>query len=195
MSGCSTSTFALKELFPDFLERGCPLESPVAEEGVYFLTQKGSLKFPIVPPQLNNHGNYVIALSKFTAWLGQQAMELGGIDIFTGFAGTEVIYDGDRVLGVITGDKGVDANGEPKANFEPGIELRAKCTVFGEGVRGFLSKTLIPKLGLEGRHPQIFETGVKEIWECPKGTIKPGLVTQWDTHFQTIRLVEHLFME
>jgi electron-transferring-flavoprotein dehydrogenase len=177
MSGAVLQPSALKELFPDFLERGCPIESEVTEEGVYFLTKNKSLKFPIVPPQLNNHGNYVISLAKFTAWLGQQAMEIGGIDIFTGFAGTEVIYDeNNRVLGVITGDKGVDAKGEPKPNFERGVEIRAKCTIFGEGVRGFLSKTLIPKLGLDGRHPQIFETGVKEVWECPKGTIKPGLV-------------------
>lgn len=176
MSGAVLQPSALKELFPDFLERGCPVESIVTKEGVYFLTQNKSIKFPIVPPQLNNHGNYVISLAKFTAWLGAQAMELGGIDIFTGFAGTEIVYEGDRVVGVITGDKGVDANGQPKPNFEPGVEIRAKCTVFGEGVRGFLTKTLIPKLGLQGRHPQIFETGVKEVWECPKGTVQPGLV-------------------
>lgn len=177
MSGAVVDPTPLKELFPDFIERGCPVESEVKKEGVYFLTQKGSFKFPIIPPQLNNHGNYVMALSKFTSWLGQQAMELGGIDIFTGFAGTEVIYDeNNRVLGVITGDKGVDAKGEPKANYEPGIELRAKCTIFGEGVRGFLTKSLIPKLGLQGRHPQIFETGVKEVWECAPGKVEPGLV-------------------
>lgn len=176
MSGAVLQPSALKELFPDFIERGCPVESEVTSEGVYFLTKNKSIKFPIVPPQLNNHGNYVISLSKFTSWLGAQAMEMGGIDIFTGFAGTEVVYEGDRVVGVITGDKGVDAQGQPKSNFEPGIELRAKCTVFGEGVRGFLTKTLIPKLGLDGQHPQIFETGVKEIWECPEGVVQPGLV-------------------
>lgn len=176
MSGAVLQPSALDELFPDFIERNCPIESPVSDEEVFFLTKNSFFKFPILPPQLQNHGNYVIALSKFTAWLGQQATELGGIDIFNGFTGTEVVYEDDRVVGVITGDKGVDAHGQPKANFEPGVEIRAKCTVFGEGVRGFLTKTLIPKLGLQGRHPQIFETGVKEVWQCPKGTIKPGLV-------------------
>lgn len=176
MSGAVINPTPLRELFPDFLDRGCPVESEVTSEGVYFLTKKGSIKFPIIPPQLNNHGNYVISLSKFTAWLGQQAAEIGGIDIFTGFAGTQVIYEGDRVCGVITGDKGVDAQGNPKPNFEPGVEIRAKCTVFGEGVRGFLTKKLVPHLGLVGLHPQIFETGVKEIWECPEGMVKPGLV-------------------
>jgi electron-transferring-flavoprotein dehydrogenase len=99
MSGAVLQPSALKELFPDFLDRGCPVESEVTEEGVYFLTQKKSIKFPVVPPQLNNHGNYVISLSKFTAWLGAQAMELGGIDIFTGFTGTEIVYEGNRVVG------------------------------------------------------------------------------------------------
>lgn len=176
MSGAVLDPSALRELFPDFKDRACPLESEVTSEGVYFLTEKKSIKFPMIPPPMNNHGNYVISLSKFTSWLGAQALEVGGIDIFTSFAGTQVIYDGDRVCGVITGDKGIDAQGSPKANHELGVEIRAKCTIFGEGVRGFLTKTLIPRLGLHGRHPQNFETGVKEIWECSPGKVKPGMV-------------------
>ena len=197
MSGAVLDPSALKELFPDFLERGCPVESLVKKEGVYFLTKNKAIKFPIIPPQLHNANNYVISLSKFTSWLGEQAAAMGGIDIFTSFAGTEVIYDGTRVCGVITGDKGVDAQGNPKANFEPGVEIRAKCTIFGEGVRGYLSKTLIPKLGLQGRHPQVFETGVKEIWECKEGVVEPGLGYSYIRipPFQRHRRVEHSFME
>jgi electron-transferring-flavoprotein dehydrogenase len=176
MSGAVINPGPLKELFPDFLEKGCPVESEVTDEAVHFLTKKGSFKFPILPPQFHNHGNYVMSLAKFTRWLGEQASALG-INVFTSFAATEVLYDGKRVVGIVTGDKGIDAKGEKKGNFEAGVNIKAKCTVFGEGVRGFLAKTLIPRLGLdEGKNPRTFETGVKEVWECPAGRVKPGMV-------------------
>ncbi len=176
MSGAVLNPTPLSELFPDFLAKGCPVESPVTKESVYFLTSKSAFRFPLIPPQLQNHGNYVTSLSKVTRWLAEQASSLG-INIFTGFAATEVLYEGDHVVGVATGDKGVDAKGNRKENFEAGVNIKAKCTIFGEGVRGFLAKTLIPKLGLDqGKHPQTFETGVKEIWECPKGRVMPGMV-------------------
>jgi electron-transferring-flavoprotein dehydrogenase len=176
VSGAVINPGPLKELFPDFESRQCPFESPVTSEAVYALSEKGQFKFPILPPQFHNDGNYVASLSKFTAWLGEQAMELG-IEVFPGFTGVEVLYNEDRsrVTGVRCGDKGIDAKGERKPNFELGMDIQAKCTVFGEGVRGYLTKQLIPTLGLEGTHPAIFETGVKEIWECPKG-VEPGLV-------------------
>ncbi len=176
ISGAVLNPKPLYELIPDFLEKGCPIESEVTSEAVYFLTKKGGLKFPILPPQFHNHGNYVVSLSKVTRWLGEQATGMG-INIFTGFAATEVLYEGDRVVGVATGDKGIDSKGNRKVNFEPGINIKAKCTVFGEGVRGFLTKTLIPRLKLdEGKQDEIFETGVKEVWECKPGSFQPGLV-------------------
>jgi len=174
VSGAVINPGPLAEIIPDFLSKACPFEAPVTSEAVYKLSSKGQFKFPILPPQFKNHGNYVGSLSKFTAWLGQQALELG-IEIFPGFTATEILYDGSRVIGVRTGDKGIDAKGNHKPNFELGMDIKAKCTVFGEGVRGFLTKSLIPKLGLEGRHPEVFETAVKEVWAC-KQNIEPGMV-------------------
>jgi len=117
-----------------------------------------------------------VSLSRLAEWLGT-LVEESGVDIFPGFAGTEVLYEGDRVVGVRTGDKGVDVDGQHKSNFEPGIDLRAKVTVFGEGSRGSLTKTLIRKFGLdEGKNPQSYVVGVKEVWEVPEGRIQPGHV-------------------
>lgn len=140
------------------------------------LTRNGRIKSPITPPPLNNHGNYVVSLSKLTEWLGK-LVEESGVDIFPGFAGTEVLYDGNRVIGVRTGDKGIDADGSKKSNFEPGIDLHAKVSVFGEGTRGSLAKTLIEKFKLdEGKNPQGYVVGVKEVWEIPEGRLEPGHV-------------------
>jgi electron-transferring-flavoprotein dehydrogenase len=164
----------LRELMPDFLEKGAPLESEVKKEEVCFLTCNRKIKFPIIPPPLNNHGHYVISISRLTEWLGH-VVEESGVDIFPGFAGTEVLYEGNRVVGVRTGDKGIDPDGNKKENFEPGIDLRAKVTVFGEGSRGSLTKTLIKKFNLdEGKNPQGYLLGVKEVWEIPEGRIEPG---------------------
>lgn len=174
VSGAVLNPSALKELIPDYLV-DCPIESAVTDEAVYFLTQTSAFKFPLIPPQMNNHGNHVISLSKFTRWLGDKATQMG-INLFTGFTGVDVLMEGSRVTGIVTGDKGLNHKGEPKQNFERGMNIRAKCTVFGEGVRGFLTKTLIPKLKLEGRHPPTFETGVKEVWQCAPGTIQAGSV-------------------
>ncbi len=164
----------LRELIPDFLQKGAPLEGEVKKEEVCFLTRKGRIKFPITPPPLDNYGNYVVSLSQFSEWLGK-LVEEKGVDIFPGFAGTEVLYDGNRVIGVRTGDKGIDADGSRKSNFEPGIDLHAKVTVFGEGSRGSLTKTLIKRFNLdEGKNPQGYVLGVKEVWEVPEGRIQPG---------------------
>ncbi|MBW2028658.1 MAG: electron transfer flavoprotein-ubiquinone oxidoreductase [Deltaproteobacteria bacterium] len=176
ISGAVINPGPLKELVPDFLEKGAPMEGEVRKEGIYLLTKKGKIKSPMTPPFLNNYGNYVISLSRFTEWLGERVEEKG-VDIFPGFAGTEVIYDGERVIGVRTGDKGIDPEGQKKANFEPGIDLHAKVTVFGEGSRGSLTKTVINRLGLDrGKNPQNFVVGVKEVWEVPEGRIEPGEV-------------------
>ena len=174
ISGAVINPVALKELIPDFLEKGAPIEGEVKKEAVLFLTRNRKIKFPITPPPLNNHGNYVVSLSRLTEWLGQRVEERG-VDIFAGFAGTEVLYEGDRVMGVRTGDKGIDAEGNRKSNFEPGIDLHAKVTVFGEGSRGSLTKTLMKRFNLqEGKNPDSYVIGVKEVWEVPEGRIQPG---------------------
>lgn len=176
ISGAIMDPIALKELIPDFLEKDAPLEGEVTREEVSLLTAKGRIKSPIIPPPLNNHGNYIVALSKITKWLGN-LVEENGVDIFPGFAGTEILYDGNRVIGVRTGDKGIDPDGNKKTNFEPGIDLHARVTVFGEGTRGSLAKTLIKKLKLdEGKNPQTYVAGVKEVWETPEQRFEPGQV-------------------
>ena len=174
ISGAVINPMALKELVPDFLDKDVPLEGEVTKEKVFFLTPNGKIKSPITPPPLKNHGNYVISLSRFTEWLGQWVEE-SGVDIFPGFAATEVLYDGDRVIGARTGDKGIDPEGNKKSNYEPGIDLQAKVTVFGEGSRGSLTKTLMERFNLgEGKNPLGYEVGVKEVWEVPEGRIQPG---------------------
>ncbi len=179
LSGAVLDPAAIRELIPDFLEKGFPIESEVIGEAVYFLTGSGKFKFPILPPTLKNHGCYVVSLNKVTAWLADRiAAEFGDrINIFTEFPGREVLYDNDKVIGVRTGDKGIDRDGRPKSNVEPGVDIHAKITILGEGPRGSLTKQLVPKLKMdEGRNPQAYGTGVKEIWELPAGRLKKGMV-------------------
>jgi electron-transferring-flavoprotein dehydrogenase len=176
ISGAVMDIRPLAELLPDYRERKAPLESEVTEEDVSYLTEKHKLKSPIIPPPLNNHGKYVVSLNKLIRWLGG-VVEEAGVDIFPAFAGDQVLYDGNRVIGVRTGDKGIDKEGHAKPNFEPGVDILAKVTVFGEGSRGSLVKKLVERLHLDaGRNPQIYAAGVKEIWELPKGRVKPGFV-------------------
>ena len=176
ISGAVMDPGALKELVPDFLEKGAPLEGEVKKESIYFLTKNLRFKFPITPPPLNNHGNYVVSMSRMNQWMAGMVEE-NGVNIFPGFAGAEILYDGDRVIGVRTGDKGIDANGDKKPNYEPGIDLHAKITVFGEGSRGSLAKGLIEHFKLdEGKNPPGFEVGVKEVWELPETRLQPGEV-------------------
>ncbi|MFH1351830.1 MAG: electron transfer flavoprotein-ubiquinone oxidoreductase [Pseudomonadota bacterium] len=176
ISGAVMDPLAIQELIPDFIEKGAPLEGEVRKERVFYLIKNSRIKLPITPPPLNNHGNYVISISRMNEWLGQMVEE-SGVDIFPGFAGTEVLYEGNRVIGVRTGDKGIDPEGNRKSNFEPGIDLHAKVTVFGEGSRGSLTKTLLKRFKLdEGKNPQGYEVGVKEIWEIPEGRIEAGEV-------------------
>jgi electron-transferring-flavoprotein dehydrogenase len=176
LSGAVFDARALRELFPDFEKQGAPLESAVTADSVYFFTKRGQWKLPINPPFLRNHGNYVISLNKLVKWMGEQA-ERAGVSLFAGFAGMEVLYAGSRVVGVRTEDKGLDRAGRPKPNFQPGIDLRAKVTVFAEGPRGSLAKQLIARLELDkGRNPQVYAVGVKELWDIPAGRIAPGHV-------------------
>jgi len=176
ISGAVMDPAPLKELVPDFLEKGAPLEGEVKKESVYLLTKTGKIKSPITPPPMNNHGNYVVSMSKLNQWFGE-LLEENGVDVFPEFAGVEVLYDGDRVIGVRTGDKGIDAAGNKKSNYEPGADLHARVTVFGEGSRGSLTKSVIARFGLdEDRNPPGFEVGVKEVWELPEARLEPGEV-------------------
>jgi electron-transferring-flavoprotein dehydrogenase len=179
LSGALLDPRSMRELLPGF-EAEAPFDAEVTQESVYFLTKEGQYKFPIVPPPLRDHGNYVISINKFVKWLAAKVEETG-ITIFTGFAGSELLFDeengGDQVVGVRTDDKGVDKRGEPKANFEPGYDLRAKITILAEGSRGNCAKQLIQKLSLEDpNHAQTYGIGVKELWEIPAGRVAKGEV-------------------
>lgn len=178
ISGAVMDPGPLKELVPDFFEKGAPLEGEVKKEDVCLLTRNMKITIPgllmAMYSPMKNHGNYVVSLSRLTEWLGG-LVEEAGVDIFPGFVGTEILFEGDRVTGVRTGDKGLDSEGNKGSNFEPGIDLHAKVTVFGEGSRGSLTKTLIEKCGLDkDRNPQGYVVGVKEVWEVPEGRINPG---------------------
>jgi len=178
LSGAVLDPFTLSELIPDFESEGAPLEAPVGDEHVYFLTQQGKVSMPVIPPPLRNHGNFVVSINKLVRWLGEKC-EAAGINIFPEFPGAEMLYDGDsdRVVGVRTGDKGIDKNGKPKPNFEPGVNIRAKVTVLGEGPRGSLTKRLVSRLGLDAESdPQVYSVGVKELWEMPDDRFGPGNV-------------------
>jgi electron-transferring-flavoprotein dehydrogenase len=170
LSGAIMNPVALKELLPDFLERQCPIEATVRRDEFYFLTSNGHHRIPIIPRYMHNKGFYIISLSRFTKWLGGIAEELG-VNIFPGFAGKEVLYAEDQktISGIRTGDKGLGKDGQPKSNFEPGIDLMAKVTVFGEGARGSLVQDVSKKLDIfDNKMPQIFETGIKEVVQLPE---------------------------
>lgn len=170
LSGAIINPVALKELLPDFLERQCPIEATVRRDEFYFLTSNGHHRIPIIPRYMHNKGFYIISLSRFTKWLGGIAEDLG-INIFPGFAGKEVLYAEDQktISGIRTGDKGLGKDGQPKSNFEPGIDLMAKVTVFGEGARGSLVQDVSKKLDIfDNKMPQIFETGIKEVVQLPE---------------------------
>ncbi len=176
LSGAILDPIALKELLPNYAELGAPLAAPVTHDAIYFLTPTGKVPFPLIPPPLNNHGNYIISLNRFVKWMGELA-ESRNIDLFPGFAGTELLFDGDRLIGVRTGDRGIDKEGQPKDSFEPGVDILAKAVVFGEGVRGSLTKELITRLRLDaGKSPQVYAIGVKEIWELPEESAEKGRV-------------------
>jgi len=176
ISGALMNPRAIRELFPDFLDQGCPVEGAVEEDHVYFLSEIDTLSLPVIPPQLDNHGNYIVALGQLTRWLGKRAEELG-VDLFSGFPGAELLVGDGRVVGVRTGDKGIDKHGNPKGNFEPGVDIRAKVTVIGEGSRGHLARQAIQRFELDrGKNPQVYATGVKEIWELPEGHVHRGRV-------------------
>ena len=176
LSGAVLDPSTLRDLIPDYEQKGAPLAVPVHTDHVYFLTSQRKIAFPIIPPPLQNHGNVIISLNAFGQWLAQQ-VEAEGVDVFTGFAGQDVLMDGQRVVGVRTGDRGIGRHGEQKPTFEPGVDVLAKVTIFCDGVRGNLTKELLRRLPLaSGRQPQQFAVGLKELWEIPAGRIAPGTV-------------------
>ena len=175
LSGALLDPRSMRELLPGF-EKEAPIDAQCEKEAVYFLTKSGKFKLPITPPPLRDHGNYIISINRFVKWLGSKVEE-AGITVFTGFAGSELLYEGTRVAGVRTDDKGVDKQNQPKSNFEPGYDLKAKVTILAEGPRGSLTKELISKFDLaKDSNPQTYGIGVKELWEVPAGRIAPGEV-------------------
>ncbi|MGB2750876.1 MAG: electron transfer flavoprotein-ubiquinone oxidoreductase [Pyrinomonadaceae bacterium] len=177
LSGAVMDPIAIRELMPDFLAQGCPVDTVVTEDAAWYLTPTRGFVAPITPPPLKNKGKYIVSLSKVCEWLGEKCEE-AGINIFPEFPAAEVLYDeNDAVIGVRTGDKGIDKDGHRKPNYEPGVDLLAKVTVLGEGSRGSLAKQLMARLGLmEGKEPQVFSLGVKELWEVPEGNLAEGMV-------------------
>ncbi len=180
LSGAVIDPIALNELIPDWKEKGAPLNTPVSDDRFLFLTEGGSVQVPnmLMPPLMNNHGNYVVSLGNVCRWLAQQA-EAMGVELYPGFAASEVLFDDNgAVVGVATGDMGIGRDGEKTSAYEPGIELRAKYTMIAEGVRGSLAKELIARFDLskDSDFPK-FGIGLKELWEIDPAQHKPGQVT------------------
>ena len=177
LSGAVIEPRVLNELIPDWKEKGAPLNTEAKSDRFLFLTETESIQLP-TPPQMHNHGNYIVSLGNFCRWLGQQAEELG-VEIYPGFAAAEVLYHEDgSVKGVATGDMGIGKDGEKTDAWQPGMELWAKQTIFAEGCRGSLTKTLFERFRLhDGADPQTYGIGIKELWEVQPELHQPGSIT------------------
>jgi electron-transferring-flavoprotein dehydrogenase len=179
LSGAVIDPIGLNQLIPDWRQKGAPLTTEVTEDRFLYLGPAGELRLPnfAMPPLMGNHGNYIGSLGNVCRWLGEQAAELG-VEIYPGFAASEVLYDdGGAVVGVATGDMGVGRDGEPRDSFTRGMELRGRYTIIAEGARGSLSKQLVSRFKLaEGKEPQKYGIGLKELWEVSPERHKPGLI-------------------
>ena len=177
LSGAVMEPRALDELLPDWKERGAPLHTPAGQDRFLLLTGKRAFRF-FTPPQMSNHGNYIVSLGNVCRWLAEQAAALG-VDIYPGFAAAEVLYNDDgSVKGVATGDMGRTRDGAEGPSFEPGMELHARQTLFAEGCRGSLTKTLFERFNLrQDADPQVYGIGIKELWEVDSGQYVPGQIT------------------
>ncbi|KEH12357.1 electron transfer flavoprotein-ubiquinone oxidoreductase, partial [Delftia sp. 670] len=179
LSGAIMDPRALTELIPDWKEKGAPLTQPVTDDAMVLLGEKSALRTPnfLLPACFQNHGNYIVRLGYVVKWLGEQAEALG-VEIFPGFAAAEVLYNEDgSVKGVATGNMGIGKDGEPTGEFQLGMELHAKYTIFAEGSRGHLGKQIIAKYQLDaGKDPQSYGLGIKELWEIDPARHKPGFV-------------------
>jgi electron-transferring-flavoprotein dehydrogenase len=175
LSGAVIEPRALAELIPDWQEQGAPLTTPAGEDRFLYMTPTRAIRLP-TPPQMHNHGNYIGSLGNLCRWLGQQAEALG-VEIYPGFAASEVLEEDGRVAGVATGDMGIEKSGEHGPNYAPGMELRATYTLFAEGCRGSLTKKITERFNLrEGRDPPTYGLGIKELWEIPAENHRPGLI-------------------
>ena len=175
LSGAVIEPRALDELIPDWRERGAPLDTAATEDHLLYLTERRAWPLP-VPPQMGNHGNFIVSLGNVCRWLATEAEALG-VEIYPGFGAAELLEEDGRIVGIATGDMGIGRNGEPGPNHQPGMELRAPYTLFAEGCRGSLSKQLMRRFDLRrGIDPQTYGLGVKELWEVPASQHKPGLV-------------------
>ena len=176
LSGAVLEPRALNELIPDWQEKSAPLDTPVDADKFVFLTQNSAIRLP-TPPQMNNHGNYIISLGNFCRWLAEQA-EAMGVEIYPGFPAAEVLFDENgAVRGVATGDMGIGKDGEKTDGYMPGMDLIATQTIFAEGCRGHLTKGLFERFGLtEGKDPQTYAIGIKELWDIEPEKSKPGTV-------------------
>jgi electron-transferring-flavoprotein dehydrogenase len=187
-SGAVMDPRGIAELIPDWRERDCPLEGPSDTDEVWYLTEKKKIKAPWAPPVLQQHGNYVVSLSKFVRWMGD-LVAAEGVDVFPEFPASQVLFEDGRVAGVRTADKGIDKNGQPKGNYEPGVDIKAKVTVLAEGPRGTLTKQLATELDLyAGKNPQVYSVGVKELWQLPDDRFPAGNVIHtlgWPLDMQT----------
>jgi len=175
LSGAVIEPRALDELIPDWRDKGAPLLTPATEDRMLYLTATRSFTLP-TPPQMRNHGNYIVSLGDVCRWLAEQAEALG-VEIYPGFAAAELLEEEGRIVGIATGDMGNGRDGEPGPNHQPGMELRARYTLFAEGCRGSLSKQLMARYRLrDGVDPQTYGLGIKELWEIPKEKHRPGLI-------------------
>jgi electron-transferring-flavoprotein dehydrogenase len=175
LSGAVLEPRALDELLPDWRDKGAPLETAATEDRFLYLTATRAFRLP-TPPQMHNSGNFIVSLGNVCRWLGQQAEALG-VEIYPGFAAAELLEENGRIVGVVTGDVGIGKDGKPTENFQRGMELRARYTLFAEGCRGSLSKRLIQRFGLrDGHDPQTYAIGIKELWEVPEANHRRGLV-------------------
>src|SRR5215471_17276556 len=179
LSGAVIDPIGLNELIPDWKEKGAPVETQVSDDQFLWLTKTGSFRFPnfSMPPLMNNHGNYIVSLGEVCRWLATQAEGLG-VEIYPGFAAAEVLYNtAGRVTGIATGDMGISKDGRPTDRYQPGVELIGKQTLFAEGCRGSLTKTLEQRFRLrDGIGPQTYAIGIKELWEVAPDRHQPGLV-------------------
>ena len=177
ISGAVIEPRGLDELLPDWRELSPPAFTPAAEDEEFrFLTKTGGFKFPVVPPQMHNRGNLIGSLNSLVRWLGAQAESLG-VEVYPGFPAAGLIEEDGRIKGIITGDMGIEKSGDQGPNYQPGMELRAATTIFAEGCRGSLTKQLIARYKLdEGRDPQTYGLGIKELWEIPAERHRPGFI-------------------
>lgn len=175
LSGAVMDPQGINELMPDWRAKGCPIEAEVTEDAVWKLSETSWWQFPITPPPFRNHGNFIVSLGDVVRWMGKQVEE-AGIDLFTGFAAQNLILEEGKVKGVVTGDMGIDKKGGKKGTFQPGMEIRAKVTVLAEGTRGHLAKKLCADQKLYKGNPQIYSTGIKEVWKLKPGKFAKGRV-------------------